>query len=61
MLLSVRGNHSAYLDLVAEGRHILNVLPGSVLEPWAPQLLEGPPAEVMSASGTFEVIAQTQP
>ncbi|EIE21073.1 hypothetical protein COCSUDRAFT_56993 [Coccomyxa subellipsoidea C-169] len=61
MLLSVRGNRSAYLDLVAEGRHILNVLPGSVLEPWAPQLLEGPPAEVMSASGTFEVIAQTQP
>jgi hypothetical protein len=33
---SVRGNHSAYLDLVSRGEHILNLLPGGVLTPWVP-------------------------
>ena len=30
---SVRGNQTAYLELVARGEHILNVLPDA-LEPW---------------------------
>ncbi len=68
-LLSVRGNHSAYLDLVSAGKHILNVLPGGVLEPWAPPVPQGNPgdpsvagaAEQMPSSDTFGVFTQTQP
>ncbi|KAK9908475.1 hypothetical protein WJX75_008501 [Coccomyxa subellipsoidea] len=70
MLLSVRGNHSAYLDLVAAGKHILNVLPGSKLEPWSPPLPEGGVEDptmpdgglqMITTGGTFEMIPQTQP
>ncbi|BDA45095.1 hypothetical protein COCOBI_06-5750 [Coccomyxa sp. Obi] len=68
MLLGVRGNHSAYLDLVSERRHILNVLPGGVLEPWDPPAPQGdpgdPPAggtEQMSSSEASGLIPQTQP
>ena len=70
MLMSVHGNHSAYLDLVAAGKHILNVLPGSKLEPWSPPLPEGGMEDptmpegglqMITTGGTFEMIPQTQP
>ncbi|CAL8469160.1 g8701 [Coccomyxa elongata] len=68
MLLGVRGNHSAYLDLVLEHKHILNVLPGGVLEPWdprAPKGTSGHPSpgatEVISSSEAGGLMPQTQP
>lgn len=68
MLLGVRGNHSAYLDLVSEGKHILNVLPDGVLEPWEPPASVGDPGEPspgkleqVSSSEASAIIAQTQP
>lgn len=60
MLLSVRGNHTAYMELVAARKHILNVLPGGLLEPWDPPVAAGEPLGDPSAVGSFAVI-QTQP
>ncbi len=68
MLLGVRGNHSAYLDLVSEHRHILNVLPGGVLEPWDPPAPKGTPgdhllgvAAVIPSAEAGGLMPQTQP
>ena len=46
-ILSVHGNQTAYLDLVGRGEHILNVLPGDVLEPWV-----SPEQEAAAAAAT---------
>ena len=49
-ILSVHGNETSYLELVARGEHILNVLPGNVLEPWISPKQEAAAAAAMPAA-----------